>query len=85
MQPIYTREPFERVTMGIIGRLPKTDRVNRYIHTVVDHFTKHVEAYALSDQEEASLSRVSKWVRVSIWSSVHAAHQSKRYLDIKFI
>ena len=51
MQPIYTGEPFERVTMDIIGPLPITDRGNRYIFTVVDHFTKQVEAYALADQE----------------------------------
>ena len=36
MQPIYTREPFERVAMDIIGPLPKTDCANRYILTVVD-------------------------------------------------
>ena len=49
MQPIYTREPFERVAMDIIGQLPKTNRGNRSILTVVDHVSKHVEAYALAD------------------------------------
>ena len=58
MQPIYTGEPFERVAMDIIGPLPKTERGNRYILTVVDHFTKHVEAYALADQEAATVARV---------------------------
>ena len=58
MQPIYTGELFERVAMDIIGPLPRTDRGNRLILTVVDHFTKHVEAYALADQEATTVARV---------------------------
>ena len=58
MQPIYTGEPFERVAMDIIGPLPKIDRENSYILTVVDHFTKHVDAYALADQEAVTFARV---------------------------
>ena len=58
MQPIYTGEPFERVVMNIIGPLPRTKRGNRYILTVVDHFTKHVEAYPLQYQEAVSIARV---------------------------
>ena len=58
MQPIYTGEPFERVALDIIGPLPKTDRNNRYILTVVDHFTKHVEAYALADKKATTVARV---------------------------
>ena len=44
--------------MDIIGPLPKTERGNRYILTIVDHFTKHVEAYLLQDQEAVSVARV---------------------------
>ena len=50
MQPIYMGEPFETVSMDIIGPLPRAERGNRYILTVVDQFTKHVEAYPLNDQ-----------------------------------
>ena len=58
LTPIYTGEPFERVAMDLIGPLPRTERGNRYILTVVDHFTKHVEAYALPDQEAVTIARV---------------------------
>ena len=58
MQPIYTGKPFERVGMDVIGPLPRTPRCNRYILTVVNHFTKHVEAYALPDQEATTVPRV---------------------------
>ena len=44
--------------MDIIGPLPRTPRGNRYILTVADHFTKHVEAYALQDQEAIAVARV---------------------------
>ena len=46
--------------MDIIGPLPKTDRKNRYILTVVNHCTKHVEAYALADQKAETVARVSQ-------------------------
>ena len=58
LKPIYTGEPFERVAMDLIGPLPRTERGNRYILTVVDHFTKHVEAYPLPDQEAVTIARV---------------------------
>ena len=48
----------EHVFMEIIGPLPKTDCGNRFILTVVDHFTKHVEAYALADQNATTVARV---------------------------
>ena len=43
--------------MDIVGPLPRTSRGNRYILTVVDHFTKHAEAYALPDQEAPTVVR----------------------------
>ena len=58
LTPIYTGAPFERVAMDIVGPLPRTQRGNRYILTVVDHFTKHAEAYALPDQEAVTIARV---------------------------
>ena len=58
MQPIYTGESFERVGIDVIGPLPCTPRGNRYILTVGDHFTKHVEALALNDLEATTVARV---------------------------
>ena len=58
LTPTYTGEPFERVAIDIIRPLPRTARDNRYILTVVDHLTKHAEAYALHDQEAATVARV---------------------------
>ena len=43
---------------NIIGPLPRTARDIRYILTVVDHVTKHAEAYALQDQKAATVARV---------------------------
>ena len=44
--------------MDIVGPLPRKQRGNRYILTVVDHFTKHVDAYALPDQQAVTIARV---------------------------
>ena len=46
------------MALEIIWPLPKTDCGNRYILTVVDNFTKHMKAYALADQEAATVARV---------------------------
>ena len=43
--------------MDIVGPLPRMQRGNRYILTVVDHFTIHKEAYALPDQEAVTIAR----------------------------
>ena len=43
--------------MDIVGPLPRTSRENRYILTVVDHFTKLAEAYPLQDQEAQTVAR----------------------------
>ena len=43
--------------MDIVGPLPRTSRGNRYILTVVDHFTKHAEAYPLPDKETPTVAR----------------------------
>ena len=77
MQPIYAGEPFERVAMDIIGPLPRTERGNRNILTVVDHFTKHVEAYPLQDQEAVSVARVFLNEFVSRYGVLYVIHTDK--------
>ena len=37
--------------MDTVGLLPRTQRKNRYIFPVVDHFTKQVQAYALQNKK----------------------------------
>ena len=44
--------------MDIVGPLPRNQRKSRYILTVVDHFTKHVEAYEQQQQEAVTITRV---------------------------
>ena len=58
LTPIYTEALFERVAMDIVGPLYCTKHGNCYILTVIDHFTKHVEAYALPDQEAVTTAPV---------------------------
>ena len=43
--------------MDILGPLPVTARGNRYVLVVMDHFTKWPEAFALPNQEAATIAR----------------------------
>ena len=48
----------ERVAMDVLGPLPQTDRDNRYILVIGDYFTKWTEAYAIPNQEAATIAAV---------------------------
>ena len=46
MKPIeVVPVPFYMVSMDVLGPLKTTPRGNQYILTIVDYFTKYVEAY----------------------------------------
>ena len=48
LTPIWVTEPFELVTIDIVGPiLPVSGRGNKYILVMPDHWTKHVELEAM--------------------------------------
>jgi hypothetical protein len=56
MQQHLTGEPMERVSMDIMGPLPKTERGNKFLLLICDYFTKWVEAYPLPNQEAHTIA-----------------------------
>ena len=48
--------PMERIAYDVCGPFPETDRRNRYVLVVGDYFTKYVQAYAIPDQEAATIA-----------------------------
>ncbi len=42
--------PLDRISIDILGPLPKTPRGNQFILIAADHFSKWTEAYAIPDQ-----------------------------------
>ena len=60
LTPIRVTEPFELVTIDIIGPiLPASGKGNKYILVMADHWTKHVEIEAMHTQTAAE---VAKWL-----------------------
>ena len=49
LQPLEIGEPFGRLSVDIVGPLPRTREGNRYILTMIDAFTKWAEAVPLKE------------------------------------
>lgn len=58
MQTPLVGEPWERVSVDITGPHPKSSRGNRFIITVVDHFSKWAEAIPVANHTAPVVARV---------------------------
>lgn len=50
--------PLDRVSIDLVGPLPETERGNRYILLLTDHFSKWAEAYPVPDQTAMTCATV---------------------------
>lgn len=57
LQPIPCGEPWERVSLDISGPFPRSRRGNTYILSVMDNFSKFVEAIPMINQEATTVAR----------------------------
>jgi transposase InsO family protein len=51
-------EPWERISMDITGRHPKSNSGNSYILTIIDHFTRYAFAYPIRDHTALTVGKV---------------------------
>jgi transposase InsO family protein/DNA-binding MarR family transcriptional regulator len=81
--------PWDTLAVDYMGPFPVTERGNRYILTLTDHFTKYVEVMAVPNQQaEECATRivndfVSRWgTPLSIHSDQGSAFESKVFKEI---
>jgi hypothetical protein len=55
--PLRATRPFQLVTMDIMGPFATTERGNKYLLVMIDHFSKWVELFALSDQTAEDVAK----------------------------
>ena len=58
LEPFVAGMPLERVSLDITGPHPKSKSGKVYILTVLDHFTKWLEAIPIPNQESATIAKV---------------------------
>ncbi|VEN42942.1 unnamed protein product [Callosobruchus maculatus] len=63
MRQYNVGSPFERIAIDVAGPFPESEAGNKYI-VVIDYFSKWVEAYALPNQEAATVADalVKDWI-----------------------
>ena len=57
MQRFLSGCPLERVSLDIMGPLPRSKKGNQYVLVIVDHFTKWTEALPMPNQEAITVAR----------------------------
>ena len=58
MQDMTMGAPWERIGVDITGPFPRSARGNKYMVTLIDHFTKWAEAIPVPNHEATTVSRV---------------------------
>ena len=58
MQDMTMGAPWERLGVDITGPFPRSARGNKYMITLIDHFTKWAEAVPIPNHEATTVSRV---------------------------
>lgn len=64
LQSSVTSRPYERVALDILGPLPETSNLNKYILVVGYYFSKWTESFPLPNQEAKTVTKVlmEEWV-----------------------
>jgi len=58
LQPFSSGEPWERLGIDITGPHPTSSKGNRYVLTVIDHFSKWVELFPMRNQEAVTVAKI---------------------------
>ena len=75
LRTITANYPFQKLSMDIMGPLPKTDKGNKYILVVTDLFSKWTEAFPLVATDAETIARIlvdEVICRFGVPSSLHS-------------
>jgi len=67
-EALVAHEFLDVVSLDIVGRLPNTEKGNKYLLTFVDHFTRFCEAIRIAKQDTETIARNLKF---KVCKSVH--------------
>jgi transposase InsO family protein len=70
----YVGVPFERIAIDVAGPFPRSDQENGYLLIAMDYFTKWPEAYAIPNQETATVAEalVTNFCRFGVPRELHS-------------
>lgn len=57
LQPLPCGEPWERLSIDVVGPFPRSRQGHIFMLTIMDNFTKFVEAVPMSNQEASSVAK----------------------------
>lgn len=57
LQPILPNRPLELVTSDILGPLKETPRNNKYVLSIIDHFTKFIQLFPLANIDAKTVAQ----------------------------
>ena len=89
LQPFFAASPMELVSIDICGPFPRTGNANRFIITMVDHFTKYAAAYSVPNHTAETVAHevMHGWISrfgtpIQLLSDQGAEFESKLFQEL---
>ena len=58
LQAAVANRPLEKIAMDILGTLPETECINKYVLVIGDYFIKWTKVLPMKDMETATVAKI---------------------------